>query len=91
MNVKWTVHTGVLNIGVNPANQFAWHKSAIGYATGAHAGNVASNQAVSADITWHGDRAAHFVNHMMSGGAVLIDTTGVIQFDVNDTGSLATT
>ena len=90
MNIKWTVHSGVLNVGTATAEQFAWHKRAIGYATGAHAKNVAANQAVSADITWHGDRAAHFVNHWMSGGACLIDTTGVIQFDVDDTGTLPT-
>ena len=33
---------------------------------------------VKTDITWHGDRAAHFVNNMMSQGACLIDPTGVV-------------
>ena len=27
----------------------------------------------------HGDRAAHFVNNMMSQGAVMIDPTGVVR------------
>jgi hypothetical protein len=31
------------------------------------------------DITWHGDRAAHFVNSMMSQGAVLVDNSGVVR------------
>ena len=90
MNIKWTVHSGCINVNTSTAECFAWHKSAIGYATGAHAGNVAANGAVSADITWHGDRAAHFVNHSMSGGACLIDTTGVVQLTIDDTGSLPT-
>ncbi len=54
-------------------------------------GNIAQNQTVAADITWHGDRAAHFVNHMMSGQAVLIDDAGVIEGDVDDTVAIATT
>ena len=37
------------------------------------------------DITWHGDRAAHFVNNMMSQGACLIDGEGVVEIRVNDT------
>ena len=45
-------------------------KTAIGHA-------VASE--VMTDITWHGDRAAHFVNNMMSQGAVMIDPTGIVR------------
>ena len=33
---------------------------------------------MQSDITWHGDRAAHFVNNMMSQGACLIDPAGVV-------------
>ena len=90
LNVKWTVHSGLPNSGLANAVPFVWHKSAVGYATAKSAGNVAQNQAVSADITWHGDRAAHFVNHMMSGGSCLIDTTGVIEGSVDDTAALPT-
>jgi len=88
--VKWQMHTDAPGKGTATAKSFVWHKDAIGYATGKHAGNVAANQGVSADITWHGDRAAHFVNHMMSGGAVLIDSTGVIEGNSNDTTAIAT-
>lgn len=90
MSMLVTVHTGTPGVGTATAKVFAYHKSAIGYATGAFAGNVASNQAVAADITWHGDRAAHFINHMMSGGAALIDDTGVIEGNVDDTAALPT-
>ena len=36
-------------------------------------------QDVVTDITWHGDRAAHFVNNMMSQGATLIDDSGIVR------------
>ena len=88
MNVLWTVHTGLGGIGTSSALGFIWHKYAAGYATGNHAGNAAQNQAVSADITWHGDRAAHFVNHMMSGGACLIEAAGVYELDLDDSAAL---
>ena len=45
-----------------------YHRSSVGHAIGVD---------VTADITWHGDRAAHFINHMMSQAAVLIDDNGV--------------
>lgn len=90
MNALWTSHTGLSNIGASGTKGFAWHRSAVGYATGASAGNAAQNQAVAADITWHGDRAAHFVNHMMSGGAVLIEDAGVIELTLDDSASLPT-
>ena len=54
---------------VNQKRRCFWfHKSAVGFA--------AASEIVT-DITWHGDRAAHFVNNMMSQGACVIDATGV--------------
>lgn len=47
---------------------FMYHEDSIGYGT---------NSTITADISWHGDRASHFVNHYMSGGAVMIDDDGV--------------
>jgi len=89
--VLWKVHTDLPGKGTSTAKIFAYHKNAVGYASGAHAGNVAANEGVAADITWHGDRASHFVNHAMSGQAGLIDTTGVIEGNLNDTTAIATT
>lgn len=89
--VKWCVHTGLSGHGTATSKGFMWHKNAIGYATGAHPSNAAEQtNAVMADITWHGDRAAHFINHWMSGGAKLIDDTGVVECDFDDTASLPT-
>lgn len=91
MGVNWIRHTGLTGKGTASAKVYTYHQRAIGYATGKHAGNVADTEAVAADITWHGDRVAHFVNHMMSGGAKLIDDTGVIEGAVNDTSNIPTT
>ena len=88
--IKWKMQTGLPGAGTATAKQFIFHKTAVGYASAKSAGNVAGNESVAADITWHGDRAAHFVNHMMSGQAVLIDDTGVIEGNVDDTAAIAT-
>jgi hypothetical protein len=93
MNANWCVHTGISGAGTNAATLLAYHKQSTGYATGAVADNVAATDggaAVGADITWHGDRAAFFVNHWMSGGAALIDDTGVIKGSVDETAALPT-
>jgi hypothetical protein len=91
MGVKWKMQTGLPGEGTATADQWIWHKTAVGYAIAQSAGNIAGNEAVGADITWHGDRAAHFVNHMMSGNAVLIDDTGVIEGVNDDTDTIADT
>lgn len=90
MGIKWCMHSAVPGKGTSSAKPMVWHKNAVGFASAKSAGNVASNEGVSADITWHGDRAAHFVNHMMSGGSCLIDGTGVIEGALDDTTELAT-
>lgn len=88
--VLWKVHTGLPGKGTATAKCFIYHKNAIGYASAASAGNVAGNGAVSADIQWHNDRASHFIMHHMSGGALLIDDTGVIEGNLNDTTAIVT-
>ena len=90
MGIKWKMQTGLPGAGTATAKVFVWHKMAVGYAVAQSAGNVAGNEAVAADITWHGDRASHFVNHMMSGNAVMIDDTGVIEGNLDDTAAIVT-
>ncbi len=90
MGIKWKMQTGLPGAGTATAKVFIWHKMAVGYAVAQSAGNVAGRESVAADITWHGDRAAHFVNHMMSGNAVMIDDTGVIEGNLNDTSAIVT-
>lgn len=67
LGTLWLPHSGLTaTSGVRYCHWY--HKTAVGHASGSD---------VKTDITWHGDRAAHFVNNMMSQGAVLIDATGV--------------
>jgi hypothetical protein len=74
LGIVWLMHTG-LPLDAAQRDCFLWHKTAIGHAIGAE---------VTSDITWHGDRAAWFVNNMMSQGATLIDSSGVVKIKVND-------
>ncbi len=50
-----------------------YHRTALGHAVGSD---------VQSDITWHGDRAAHFINNMMSQGSVLIDANACYAIDI---------
>jgi hypothetical protein len=89
--IKWMMHTdSALGIDTTTAKGWIWHKTSIGYGAGAHANNNAENDAVRADIWWDGSRQAHLITHCMSGGAKLIDDTGVIEATWNDTTAIAT-
>lgn len=79
LGVHWAVHTGLNGKGTTTAKSLVYHRSSLGYGSGA---------GIVADITWHGDRAAHFINHMMSGGACLIDANGVLEMQSNDTAAI---
>ena len=69
-------HSG-LPVDENDIRSCYWyHKTAIGHA-------AASD--VITDISWHGDRAAHFVNNMMSQGAGLIDGAGIVTINCDET------
>jgi hypothetical protein len=68
LGTLWIPHSGLEKVG-SVRSCFWYHKTAVGHAIGSE---------VKTDITWHGDRAAHFVNNMMSQGACLIDASGVV-------------
>ncbi len=92
LGVLWAVHSANPGVGTATSKQFVWHKEAVGYATGKHPANLAGTMgretSVGADITWVGTRASHFVNHAMSGGGCLIDDLGVIEGQLDDTGTV---
>lgn len=69
-------HSGLPIDGNDIRSCFWYHKTAVGHA-------AASD--VSTDISWHGDRAAHFVNNMMSQGAGLIDAKGLVIIKCDET------
>lgn len=68
MGVMVMPHSGITADGSDHTTNYMYHMSAVGHGIGSE---------VQSDITWHGDRAAHFVNNMMSQAAVLIDDNGV--------------
>ncbi|MDA7981677.1 MAG: phage capsid protein [Alphaproteobacteria bacterium] len=72
LGTTWMPHSG-LPVSASRRACFWYHRAAIGHAAGSE---------VATDISWHGDRAAHFVNSMMSQGVCVIDTDGVVRFDV---------
>ncbi|MBC7431149.1 MAG: hypothetical protein H7345_03680 [Rubritepida sp.] len=69
LGAMWMPHSGLTKVGALRYCYF-YHKTAIGHA--------AASEVVT-DVTWHGDRAASFVNSMMSQGASLIDGQGVVR------------
>lgn len=71
LDTLWIPHSGLPKSG-NVRHCFWYHKTAVGHAIGSE---------VKTDITSHGDRAAHFINNMMSQGACLIDPTLVVQME----------
>lgn len=76
LGIMFVPHSGLPIDGSDIRSCFLYHKNALGHAAGAD---------VQTDITWHGDRAAHFVNNMMSQGAALIDETGVVEILCDET------
>ena len=92
--VLWTVHSGHPGVATSTSKVFLWNKTAVGYAAGKTpanlAGTMSGETSIGADITWHGDRAAHFVNHAMSGNSVMIDDGGVIEGNLDDTAAIPT-
>ncbi|MCC6598441.1 MAG: hypothetical protein IT559_06595 [Alphaproteobacteria bacterium] len=69
-------HSGLPVDGNDIRSCYWYHKTAIGHA-------AASD--VQTDISWHGDRAAHFVNNMMSQGAGLIEDAGIVTINCDET------
>jgi hypothetical protein len=69
LGTTWIAHSG-LPLLTNVRQCFWFHRTAIGHAVGAE---------VATDITWHGERAAFFVNNSMSQGAALVDADGIVR------------
>jgi hypothetical protein len=74
LGATWMAHSGLPGAGATRLN-YLYHKSAIGHAVG---------QDVKTDITWHGDKAAHFVANSMSQGAKLIDALGIVEIETDE-------
>lgn len=69
LGALWIPHSNLTKDATNVRYCYWYHKTAIGHAIGSD---------VKSDITWHGDRAANFVNNSMSQGAILVDASGIV-------------
>ncbi len=74
LGITWVLHNG-LPVSDKNRDCFIYHASSIGHACG---------QEVKSDISWHGERAAHFISNSMSQGAVLIDGEGIVRVKCSD-------
>jgi hypothetical protein len=74
-NIVWMPHSGLPLASTDDRDCYVYHKTAIGHAIA---------QEVTSDFDWEGNRAAWFVNNMMSMGAALIDTLGAVEIRVDD-------
>ena len=74
LGITWVLYNGLPTSDTN-RDCFIYHASSIGHACG---------QEVKTDISWHGERAAHFISNSMSQGAVLIDNDGIVRVKCSD-------
>ena len=75
LGVNWILCNSLPLANSDDRDCFIYHASSIGHACG---------QEVKTDITWHGERAAHFISNSMSQGAVLIDAEGIVRIKCDD-------
>ena len=74
LGITWLLYNG-LPVDADNRDCFVYHASSVGHACG---------QEVKTDISWHGERAAHFISNSMSQGAVLIDDSGIVRIKCSD-------
>jgi len=75
LGITWILHNDLPLASSTQRSCFIYHASSVGHACG---------QEVKTDISWHGDRAAHFISNSMSQGAVLIDQDGIVRIKCKD-------
>jgi len=80
LNIIWIMHTG-LPLSSGTRYCLMYHRTALGLAEGI--------PGVWTDITWHGDKAAHFVDNVISAGAVRIDSTGIVEIACDDDATIS--
>ena len=80
LGITWLLHNALPAPATTKRDCFIYHASCIGHACG---------QEVKTDISWHGERAAHFISNSMSQGAVLIDNVGIVRIKCKETASSA--
>lgn len=76
LGITWVMYNSLPLTSTDNRDCFIYHATSIGHACG---------QEVKTDISWHGERAAHFISNSMSQGAVMIDNTGIVRLKCKDT------
>lgn len=74
MGFMWFTHSG-LPVASNIRKNFAYHRTALGHASGAE---------VSTELNYVAEKVAHLSTSYMSQGSCLIDTTGVYEVQAYD-------
>ena len=74
LGITWILHNN-LPVTEEKRDCFIYHSTSLGHACG---------QEVKTDISWHGERAAHFISNSMSQGAVLIDNDCIVRLKCSD-------
>lgn len=75
LGITWVMYNALPLANTDERDCFIYHATSIGHACG---------QEVKTDISWHGERAAHFISNSMSQGAVLIDNDGIVRVQCKD-------
>ena len=75
LGITWVLYNALPLSDTTKRDCFIYHAASIGHACG---------QEVKTDISWHGERAAHFISNSMSQGAVLIDGDGIVRIKCKD-------
>lgn len=75
LGITWVMYNALPLANTDERDCFIYHATSIGHACG---------QEVKTDISWHGERAAHFISNSMSQGAVLIDNDGIVRLQCKD-------
>ena len=78
LGITWIMHNDLPMDTTDQRDCFIYHATSIGHACG---------QEVKTDISWHGERAAHFISNSMSQGAVMIDDAGIVLLKCKDSDS----
>lgn len=79
LGINWIFHTG-LPLSSGTRKCFMYHKNAVGLAEG---------QEIKAFVDWVPEKAAWLVDHMLSAGACLIDSEGVVEIACDDDATIA--
>lgn len=74
-NIVWQMHTDLPLASTDNRDCYLYHKTAVGHA-------IASD--IQTEMNYVPERVAHLSNSMLSHGAILIDTLGVVEIRVDD-------